>query len=81
MTLDTDISSKITSRIQSKIPDAQIEVICNAERHYSLTVISKMFADLSQVKRHQLVYSAITDLMSGDDAPVHAIDRMDVRTH
>ena len=34
----------------------------------------------SRVKQQQLVYGAIAPLMRGDDAPVHAIDRMVTRT-
>ncbi len=80
MELTTDKSDEIEFRIKKKIPDAQIEVINGGERHYSLIVISNVFEGLTQVKQHQLVYSAITDLMSGDNAPIHAIDRMDIRT-
>jgi hypothetical protein len=32
------------------------------------------------VKQQQLVYGAIAPLLRGDDAPVHAIDRMVTRT-
>ncbi len=80
MDLTTDKSDEIEFRIKKKIPDAQIEVINSGERHYSLIVVSNVFEGLTQVKQHQLVYSAITDLLSGDNAPIHAIDRMDIRT-
>jgi stress-induced morphogen len=31
------------------------------------------------VQQHQLVYRAITPLMTGDAAPVHAIDRLQTK--
>ena len=34
----------------------------------------------SPVQRQQMVYGAIAPFMSGDTAPVHAIDRMETRT-
>ena len=42
--------------------------------------ISEVFERLALIKQHQLVYSAITDLMAVANAPVHAIDKMDLRT-
>ena len=48
--------------------------------HFELDVVSEAFAGLSRVKQQQLVYGAIAPLLSGDAAPVHAIDRMVTRT-
>jgi acid stress-induced BolA-like protein IbaG/YrbA len=79
MTLPSELSSEIKQRIETTIPGAQVEVTQGGDRHYALTVISNAFNGLSQVKQQQLVYSAITDLMAGDNAPIHAIDRMDLR--
>ncbi len=79
MSLTPDISDQIKQRIEEAIPNTQAEVICGSDRHYTLTVISSSFNGLTQVKQHQLVYTTIKDLMSGDDAPIHAIDRMDLR--
>ena len=39
-------------------------------------VVSELFAGKRIVQKQRLVYSAITHLMAGDNAPVHAIDRM-----
>ena len=75
----SELSSEIKKRIETAIPGAQAEVIQGGDKHYALTVISSSFDGLAQVKQHQLVYAAITDLMSGDNAPIHAIDRMDLR--
>ncbi|MCF6251826.1 MAG: BolA/IbaG family iron-sulfur metabolism protein [Methylococcaceae bacterium] len=79
MTIPSELSSEIKQRIETTIPGAQVEVIQGGDRHYTLTVISNTFNGLSQVKQQQLVYSAITDLMAGDNAPIHAIDQMVLR--
>lgn len=79
MTNPNDLSEQIRLRIESKIPDAQVEVVNTGIGHYSLTVISNVFEGLATVKQHQLVYSSFSDLMAGADAPVHAIDKMDLR--
>ncbi len=77
MTFSSNLSDEIKQRIQSAIPDAEVVVNLASDRHYEISVVSAAFENLSQVKRHQRVYATITDLMSGDNAPVHAIDRMD----
>jgi acid stress-induced BolA-like protein IbaG/YrbA len=78
MTLDLTLELK--QRIETKIPGAEVEVMSGGPGHFSLKVISESFEGLTQVKQHQLVYSAFTDLMSGAMAPVHAIDKMDLQT-
>lgn len=78
MTLAVNISSEIKSRIETAIKDSQVEVSDNGNLHYALKVTAPVFADLSQVKQHQLVYAAIKDLMAGHDAPIHAIDKMEI---
>ncbi len=80
MESSSDLSSKIKSRIEKSILNAQAEVLSTGNRHYSLSVSSDSFNGLTQVKQHQLVYAAIKDLMAGDDAPIHAIDKMDIQT-
>jgi acid stress-induced BolA-like protein IbaG/YrbA len=79
MILPSDLTDNIKQRIETAIPNAQVDVMAGGDRHYALKVISESFDGLSQVKQHQLVYAAIKDLMSGDDALIHAIDKMDLR--
>ena len=79
MSLPSDLTDEIKQRIETAIPNAQVEVMPGGDRHFALLVISESFDNLTQVKQHQLVYAAIKDLMSGDDAPIHAIDKMDLR--
>ncbi len=79
MEIPSDISSEIKQCIEQSIANSQAEVLCGGNRHYSLTIISNTFAGLSQVKQHQLVYATIKDLMAGGDAPIHAIDQMNIQ--
>ncbi|MEE9424275.1 MAG: BolA/IbaG family iron-sulfur metabolism protein [Methylococcales bacterium] len=81
MTFSSNLSNEIKQRIESVIPGAEVVVNLASERHYEISVVSAAFEDLSQVKQHQRVYAAITELMAGNDAPVHAIDRMNTSAH
>jgi stress-induced morphogen len=38
------------------------------------------FIGKSRVAQQRLVYAAITHLMTGETAPVHAIDKMEIET-
>jgi len=81
MQITSDISSEIKLRIEQAISNAQVEVTCGGDRHYTLTVISDSFEGLTLVKQHQLVYATIKDLMAGNDAPIHAIDSMNLSSN
>jgi acid stress-induced BolA-like protein IbaG/YrbA len=81
MTLPSNLSDKIKQRIESSIPDAKAMVVLASDRHYEISVVSASFENQSQVKQHQRIYATITDLMSGDSAPVHAIDRLATSTN
>ena len=63
--------------IAAKIPNAEIQVEPKGPGHFEIRVTSSVFAGQSQVKQHQLVYSAIWHLMAGNEPPIHAIDRLD----
>jgi len=56
--------------ITSAMPEAEVTVSGDGYK-YQTTVISPVFADLSKVKRHQLVYAAVnTAITSGE---LHAL--------
>ena len=71
------IVAQIHSAIAEALPGAEIEVRAASPGHFEIRVVSEAFADKTKVRQHQLVYGAITDLMSGDAAPVHAVDRLE----
>jgi len=71
---------QIRERIEAGIPDAQVEVNAESPGHFSVSVVSASFEGETRVRQQQRVYAAIAELMAGDAAPVHAIDRMVTRT-
>jgi len=81
MELSSDISSEIKQRIEQAILNSIVEVSSAGNRHYSISVSSTAFEDLTQVKQHQMVYAAIKDLMAGDLAPIHAIDQLNIQSN
>ena len=75
----SEIVGKLREAISDSLPEAQIEVRSAGSGHFEICVVSAAFEGKSRVQQHQLVYAAITDLMSGPQAPVHAIDRLECR--
>ena len=72
----TQVSTRMRVVTLVVLPGAEIEVTACSPGHYEIRVVSEAFAGKSRVQQQQLVYRAITPLMSGDAAPVHAVDRM-----
>lgn len=70
-----NIDDEIRNKIENIIPDAQVDVISTG-RHFSITVTSSEFEGKSTLVKQKLVYSAIAPLMSGSDAPIHAVDTL-----
>ena len=68
----------IKSRIEKAMSVESIKVQ-GGHGHYTIKVVSKDFIGKSMVKQQQMVYAAITDLMKGADAPIHAIDLMETK--
>lgn len=80
MSENGDTVSQIKSAIESTIDGAQVEVRASSPGHFEIDVTSGDFAGKSMVKQQQLVYGAIKELMAGDNAPVHAVDRLRTKT-
>jgi acid stress-induced BolA-like protein IbaG/YrbA len=55
--------------IEDGIPDAQVSVQGDGD-HFEATIVSEAFNGKSMVQQHQMVYSALGDLMKG---AVHAL--------
>ena len=71
-----DIAKELRSCIAAALPGAEIEVAATSPGHFEIQVVSAAFEGEGRVRQQQLVYSAIAHLMKGNDAPVHAIDRL-----
>ena len=65
--------------IERQIPASRAEVN-GGGGHFNIEVTSPVFAGKSMLESHRLVYSAITNLMQGNGAPVHAVDSLKTRT-
>jgi acid stress-induced BolA-like protein IbaG/YrbA len=73
------IAEQLRHAILAKLPECEVEVVIGSPGHYSLAVTSAEFAGKTTLARQRLVYAAITQLMAGDAAPVHAIDKLVTR--
>jgi len=73
------IPDAIREAIASQIDDAQIDV-SGGGGHYTIAVVSSVFEGKRMLESQRLVYSAISHLMAGDNAPVHAVDKLTTRT-
>ena len=69
----------VREAIERQIPDSRAEVN-GGGGHYTIEVTSPVFAGKNMLESQRLVYGAITDLMEGDRAPVHAVDSLKTRT-
>jgi stress-induced morphogen len=74
------VGERIREAIAAVIEDANITIDPRGPGHFEITVVSQAFEGKSRVQQHQLVYGAITELMSGPNAPVHAIDKLECRS-
>ncbi|HEU5075535.1 MAG TPA: BolA family protein [Polyangiaceae bacterium] len=69
------VTEAITRSITEKLADAVVEV-AGQGGHYTIVVTSEAFRGKGPVDSQRLVYGAIAHLMSGDMAPVHAVDSL-----
>jgi len=72
----TEVIESLRSRITGAFPKAEVEVT-GAAGHFEIKITSADFAGKNKLARQRMVFSAIKDLMEGNEAPVHAIDRME----
>lgn len=71
-------ASALRDAIVTLLEDAHVE-IQGAGGHFTIEVVSATFTGKSPLERQRMVYRAIAPLMKGDNAPVHAIDRLNTR--
>ncbi len=70
---------KIRQAIGAAFDDAEIDVR-GGGGHFEIRVSSRLFEGENRLARQRRVYRAISHLMQGDAAPVHAVDRLDTKT-
>ena len=71
-----EVCDVMRAAIEEAIPGATAEITPTGPGHFAVRVVSPAFQGKSRVQQQQMVYGAIADLMHGDNAPVHAIDRL-----
>ena len=80
---DTDFTGSvpdaISQAIRAKLPVAVVEA-AGGGGHYRIAVTSTAFEGKGLLDRQRLVLSAIKHLLSGDRAPVHAVDALETNT-
>lgn len=69
---------EIKEAIEKAIPDAVV-LVEGGGGHFTIDVTSSEFAGKNIVQQQRLVYKAIWDLMKGDNAPLHAVDKLTCR--
>jgi len=74
-----DMAADLRRCIEEALAGAEVIVRSGSPGHFEIEVTSAAFEGLNRVKQQQKVYGAIQHLMTGDHAPVHAIDRMTTR--
>lgn len=73
------VDENIRQAILAKIPDARVAVGGGSGGHFTIEVVSPVFAGKGMLESQRLVYGAIAHLMKGDGAPVHAVDKLTTR--
>ena len=64
--------------IETAIPGSQA-TIAGGGGHFTIEVVSAVFAGKGMLESQRLVYGAIANLMKGDAPPVHAVDSLKTR--
>ena len=70
-----DIVEEVKQCIIEALPGSNVQVQ-GASGHFEIAVQWSEFEGQRILQRQRTVYRAIKHLMAGDDAPVHAVDKM-----
>jgi acid stress-induced BolA-like protein IbaG/YrbA len=77
--LGSDVSLAIREAISHSLPGSNVHVALGSPGHFSISVVAEEFRGKTRVACQRLVYKAITQLMQGDRAPVHAVDQLETK--
>lgn len=72
----SETSERIREAIEAAIPGADVTAT-GMGGHFEIRVVSEVFEGKNTLAKHRLVLRAISDLMKGEDAPVHAVDKIE----
>jgi len=74
-----NVHEAISSSIKANIPDATVES-SGSGGHYSIAVVSTVFAGKSLLEQQRLVLGSIKHLLAGAAPPIHAVDNLITKT-
>ncbi len=69
------VHDAIHDAVSGAIPDSTV-VVNGGGGHYTIEVTAQAFEGKSMLQKQRMVLSSIKDLMAGDRAPVHAVDKI-----
>lgn len=69
-------TQQIVSAIERDLAEAKASAREASSGHFEIEVLWAGFANKSELEKQRSVLRAIKPLMSGDAAPVHAVDRL-----
>ena len=61
----------VAKLIEQGLPDANVEVPTDGSGHYEATVVSAAFDGERSLRRHQMVYGTLGELVGGE---IHALN-------
>jgi len=72
-----NILNTMREQIAAATEGGDVDVAEASPGHYTIRVVSPVFAGKSLLQKQRLVLNAIKDLMAGANAPVHAVDKIE----
>lgn len=75
----SEVLVQIRERIEAEIDESRVEA-AGEGGHFEISVIAPGFAGKNRLARQRMVFKVIADLLKGDDAPIHAVDRLETKT-
>ncbi len=74
----TDFCGHVRGLIEAGIPGSVAEV-AGGGGHYTIAVTAAAFSGKSMLEQQRMVYGIINELLRGEDAPIHAVDKLTTR--
>jgi stress-induced morphogen len=68
-------AAEIERLLRARFPEARIEIrdLAGDGNHYAATVVDEAFRGLNRVQQQRLVNQALSSLLQGSNAPLHAL--------
>ena len=77
--MTSSTSQQIQQAITQSLPGAEVMVTAGSPGHFSISVSAEEFRGKTRLACQRLVYKAIAPLLSGERAPVHAVDHLETK--